>query len=275
MMEVRGAAHGPEGPGTIVCVAEAPPDRYHAALMTPPVNRRAPGGARARASFALALLAALAAPACKCSANKPSAAASGPEQYAVIETSRGPIGVRLLSAEAPRTVENFVDLATGKKEFKDPFTGQLRKAAFYDGLLFHHVTPGFLVQVGDPVTRDAAFGTTYQGTQTFGRTGPGYEFEDELPPAGTKLFEKPCMLAMANHGPNTNGSQFFITEGFGAAVPQLEPHPCQNDKAGVCGFTRFGEGVCGCELVAAIAKAGDAQTRIVKVTFGGTPPTCK
>ncbi len=243
--------------------------------MTTPVNQRAPRGARAGASLALLLLAAaLHTTACKCSSEqKP--AASGDELYALIETSRGPIGVRLLKDEAPKTVANFVELATGQKEFKDPFTKQPRKANFYDGLLFHRVVPGFMIQVGDPVTRDAPFGATYQGTETFGRTGPGYSFEDELPPVGTKLFEKPCMVAMANHGPDTNGSQFFITEGAGARVPQLEPRACEKSKKGVCGFTRFGEGVCGCDLVPAIAKAGDAQTRIVKVTIGKTAPTCQ
>jgi peptidylprolyl isomerase/peptidyl-prolyl cis-trans isomerase A (cyclophilin A) len=244
--------------------------------MTTPVNRRAPRGARAGVPCALVLVAAaLANLACKRAAEPPAAPAAGGGPYALIETSRGPIGVRLLSADAPRTVANFVDLATGRKEFQDPFTKQPRKAPFYDGLLFHHVSPGLLVQVGDPVTRDAPLGATYQGTETFGRTGPGYEFEDELPAAGTRLFERPCMLAMANHGPNTNGSQFFITEGTSASAPQLDPRPCGNGKPGVCGFTRFGEGVCGCELVGAIGKAGDAQTRIVKVTISETPPTCK
>jgi peptidylprolyl isomerase/peptidyl-prolyl cis-trans isomerase A (cyclophilin A) len=245
--------------------------------MNTPVNRRAPGSARAGASLALLLLAATTANACKCSSEqKPAAAApSGEGLYALIETSRGLIGVRLLPDEAPKTVANFVDLATGQKEFKDPFTKQPTKANFYDGLLFHRVVPGFMVQVGDPVTRDAPFGATYQKTETFGRTGPGYEFEDELPPVGTKLFEKPCMLAMANHGPNTNGSQFFITEGYGGSVSQLEPRACEKSKTGVCGFTRFGEGLCGCDLVKEIAKAGAAQTRIVKVTISKTAPTCQ
>lgn len=239
--------------------------------MTTPVNRRAPGGARAGASLALLLLAA-SIPACKCSSEK-KPAVSTEALYATIETSRGTIGVRLLDAEAPKTVANFVELATGQKPFKDPLTKQERTAPFYDGLLFHRVVPGLMIQGGDPASRGAALGANNQAGYNFGWTEPGFAVEDELPPAGTRLYEKPCMVGMANHGPNTASSQFFITEV--GDVTQLEPRACEKSKAGVCGFTRFGEGVCGCELIPVIAKAGNSQTRIVKVTIGKTPPTCQ
>jgi peptidylprolyl isomerase/peptidyl-prolyl cis-trans isomerase A (cyclophilin A) len=213
---------------------------------------------------------------CKRSSEKKSDSAS---LYAVIETTRGTIGLKLLPDEAPNTVQNFVDLATGKKEFKDPLSGgKMVKANFYDGLLFHRVIPGFMIQVGDPVSRNAPFGSTNAAGFNYGWTGPGYEFADELPPAGTQLYDKPCVLGMANHGPNTNGSQFFITEGAGAQVPQLEPRTCFDSKTNkdiVCGYTRFGTGVCGCDLVSTIAKAGPSNTRIVKITFTNTAPSCK
>jgi peptidyl-prolyl cis-trans isomerase A (cyclophilin A) len=196
------------------------------------------------------------------------------ELYALLDTSRGKIGVKLLPAEAPRTVANFVELATGKKEFKDPLTRASRKGSFFDGTLFHRVIPGFMIQGGDPATREAPLGATSAKDLPFGYSGPGYQFADELPPAGTKLFDKPCVLAMANSGPDTNGSQFFITEGSGDRVPQLEPKACSS-KSGVCGYTRFGQGVCGCELVGVIARAGNSQTRLVKVVISNTPPSCK
>jgi peptidyl-prolyl cis-trans isomerase A (cyclophilin A) len=223
--------------------------------------------------LALALAVSVVAPAARAQAPAPKGAA-GKDQYAVFETSRGKIGVKLLPAEAPKTVHNFVELATAKKPFKDPLSGESRKAAYFDGTLFHRVIPGFMIQGGDPATRGAAFGAASQKDIPFGVSGPGYDFEDELPAPGTRLFEKPCVLAMANHGPNTNGSQFFITEGAGARVPQLEPRACSS-KSGVCGYTRFGTGVCGCEHVAEIARAGNAQTRLVKVTVTTEPPTCK
>ena len=223
--------------------------------------------------LALALAVSVVAPAARAQAPAPKDGA-GKDQYAVFETSRGKIGVKLLPAEAPKTVQNFVELATARKPFKDPLTGESRKAAFFDGTLFHRVIPGFMIQGGDPATRGASLGAKSQKDLPFGVSGPGYDFEDELPPAGTKLFEKPCALAMANHGPDTNGSQFFITEGAGARVPQLEPRAC-NSKSGVCGYTRFGVGVCGCDRVGEIARAGESQTRLVKVTVTSQPPTCK
>jgi peptidylprolyl isomerase/peptidyl-prolyl cis-trans isomerase A (cyclophilin A) len=204
------------------------------------------------------------------------AAKATSEQYAVFHTSRGKIGVRLLPAEAPKTVENFVGLATGKKEWKDPATGEKKAGApLYDGQVFHRVIPNFMIQGGDPLTRGAQLGQARSADgRPFGTGDPGYRFDDELPPPGTKLFEKPCVLAMANAGPNTNGSQFFITEGAGAQVPQLEPRACDS-RSGVCGYTRFGQGVCGCELVGQIARAGNGQTRIEKITITDAKPTCK
>ena len=114
---------------------------------------------------------------------------------AVFDTNQGRIVCELYPAAAPKTVANFVDLAEAKKEFTDPKTGQKTKRPFYDGLVFHRVKPQFMIQAGDPL-----------GT---GTGGPGYSFEDEVSP---KLrFDKAGRLAMANSGPNTNGSQFFIT----------------------------------------------------------------
>jgi peptidyl-prolyl cis-trans isomerase A (cyclophilin A) len=113
---------------------------------------------------------------------------------AVIETSKGTIECQLFDKDAPNTVANFVGLATGTKEYKDPKTGQMKKSKYYDGLVFHRVIPNFMIQGGDPL-----------GT---GTGGPGYSFKDEFP---SQKFDQPGRLAMANAGPNTNGSQFFIT----------------------------------------------------------------
>ena len=113
---------------------------------------------------------------------------------AVIKTSVGTITCDLFTKEAPNTVANFVGLATGTKEFKDPKTGEMVKRPFYNGLTFHRVIPGFMIQGGDPIGN--------------GTGGPGYQFDNE----NTNVsFSKPGVLAMANAGPNTNGSQFFIT----------------------------------------------------------------
>jgi peptidyl-prolyl cis-trans isomerase A (cyclophilin A) len=121
-----------------------------------------------------------------------SAQAAG--KTAVIETSKGTITVQLFDKDSPNTVANFVGLATGTKEYTDLKTGKKAKGKFYDGLIFHRVIPGFMIQGGDPL-----------GT---GTGDPGYKFADEFP---SQKFDQPGRVAMANAGPNTNGSQFFIT----------------------------------------------------------------
>ncbi len=195
--------------------------------------------------------------------------------YATLETSAGKIGIRLLPEKAPQTVNNFVNLAEGRKEFTDPVSRKKVKGTrYYDGTLFHRVIPGFMIQGGDPLTRGASLGAraTAGGSQ-FGTGDPGYKFADELK-AGDRPFDKPCQLAMANAGPDTNGSQFFVTEGYGGRVQQLYPRACAA-PSGLCGYTHFGEGVCGCDLVPTIAAAGNSRTRLVKVTISKDPPTCK
>jgi peptidyl-prolyl cis-trans isomerase A (cyclophilin A) len=123
--------------------------------------------------------------------------------HAIFTTSEGTFKVRLFDQDVPNTVANFVGLAEGSKEFTDPKTGQKTKRPFYDGLVFHRVIEGFMIQGGDPL-----------GT---GTGGPGYKFADEF---SSKLrHSKPGLLSMANAGPNTNGSQFFITL---AATPWLD-----------------------------------------------------
>jgi peptidylprolyl isomerase/peptidyl-prolyl cis-trans isomerase A (cyclophilin A) len=196
------------------------------------------------------------------------------DMYATFETSAGNIVIKLRPENTPKTVENFVSLAEGTKDWTDPKGAPAKKKPLYDGTLFHRVIPGFMIQGGDPLTKDQPSGSREAGGQPFGTGGPGYKFADEL--AGeVKPFEKPCQLAMANSGPDTNGSQFFITEGAGDQVPQLNPRPCPS-PSGLCGYTRFGEGVCGCELVRKIAEAGNSQTRLKKVRITrGKAPACK
>jgi peptidyl-prolyl cis-trans isomerase A (cyclophilin A) len=123
--------------------------------------------------------------------------------YAIFETSQGNIVIRLLEKEAPKTVENFVGLAEGTKEFTNEKTGKKEKRNFYDGLSFHRVIPQFMIQGGCP-----------EGT---GRGGPGYKFADEFHPS--LKHSTAGKLSMANAGPGTNGSQFFITV---AATPWLD-----------------------------------------------------
>ena len=114
---------------------------------------------------------------------------------ATFKTNHGDIVVELFPNHAPKTVENFVGLAEGTKEWIDPETGKVSNKPLYDNLVFHRIIPDFMLQGGDP-----------QGT---GMGGPGYQFEDEFHP--DLQFDKPYILAMANAGPGTNGSQFFIT----------------------------------------------------------------
>jgi len=148
---------------------------------------------------------------------------SKPGTYVVFETSLGEITCELFSDKAPKTVANFIGLASGTKEFTDAKTGRAAKRAFYDGLIFHRVIPEFMIQGGCP-----------QGT---GMGGPGYRFEDEC--VKDLGFDRPGKLAMANAGPNTNGSQFFIT---------LAPTTWLNGK-----HTIFGQVVKGQEVVEKIA----------------------
>ncbi|MFI8963286.1 peptidylprolyl isomerase [Streptomyces sp. NPDC053493] len=117
--------------------------------------------------------------------------------YATLKTSQGDIEIRLLPFHAPKTVRNFVELARGEREWTHPATGEVSKAPLYDGTVFHRVIKGFMIQGGDPLGN--------------GTGGPGYEFADEFHPE--LFFDKPYLLAMANAGPGTNGSQFFITVG--------------------------------------------------------------
>jgi len=119
-----------------------------------------------------------------------------PGTYAILETSEGTIVCRLFEKEAPKTVKNFIDLAEGNREWTHPVTKQKSRNRLYDGSVFHRVIPNFMIQGGDPA-----------GT---GMGGPGYQFEDETK-GSLHSFDKPGKLAMANAGPNTNGSQFFIT----------------------------------------------------------------
>jgi peptidyl-prolyl cis-trans isomerase A (cyclophilin A) len=147
----------------------------------------------------------------------------GDELYAVLETSLGTVKVRLLPKDAPETVANFVGLAQGTREWTDPRTGARVTRPLYDGTVFHRVIPEFMIQGGDPLGR--------------GTGGPGYQFVDEF---SARKFDRPGILAMANAGPNTNGSQFFLTE---VATPWL------NGK-----HTIFGEVIEGMEVVRAIAR---------------------
>jgi peptidyl-prolyl cis-trans isomerase A (cyclophilin A) len=116
-------------------------------------------------------------------------------QTATLHTSAGDIKINLFGNHAPKTVANFVELATGAKEWTDPRTREKTTANLYDGTIFHRVIDNFMIQGGDPLGR--------------GTGGPGFNFADEFHPELS--FDRPYLLAMANAGPNTNGSQFFIT----------------------------------------------------------------
>ena len=148
-----------------------------------------------------------------------------PGLFAQFATTEGNFTVRLFDQEAPRTVENFVGLAEGTKAWQDPRTSQQVTRPYYDGVIFHRVIDGFMVQSGDPLGQ--------------GIGGPGYSFADEFHPG--LRHDKAGILSMANRGPNTNGGQFFITL---AATPHLD------DRHSI-----FGEVVEGMDVVRRIGSA--------------------
>jgi peptidyl-prolyl cis-trans isomerase A (cyclophilin A) len=155
--------------------------------------------------------------------------------YATLKTSAGDIVIQLFEDKAPKTVANFTALATGSKEWTDPKTREKTKRPLYNGTLFHRVIPGFMIQGGDPLGN--------------GTGGPGYSFDDEFNPE--LKHSKPGILSMANAGPNTNGSQFFIT---------LEATPHLDGRHSV-----FGEVVKGQEVVVAIGNVPrDFNNRPIK-----------
>lgn len=155
-------------------------------------------------------------------------AKKGKPMFAVMETSMGTFKIKLFADEAPKTVENFVSLAEGTKEWTDPKNGKKEKKSLYNGTIFHRVIPNFMIQGGDPLGN--------------GTGGPGYRFADEFSP---KLkHSKPGILSMANSGPGTNGSQFFVTV---AATPWLD------NKHSV-----FGEVVEGMDIVTKISETKTA-----------------
>ena len=147
--------------------------------------------------------------------------------FATFKTSEGDFKVRLHDDKAPKTVANFVELAEGTKEFTDPETREKVKRPFYNGLIFHRVIDGFMLQGGCPMGS--------------GMGGPGYQFADEFGPG--LRHDRPGLLSMANAGPNTNGSQFFVT---------LVPTPWLDNKHAI-----FGEVIEGMDVV---QKIGTTQT---------------
>jgi peptidyl-prolyl cis-trans isomerase A (cyclophilin A) len=158
---------------------------------------------------------------------------------ATLQTSQGRVVVRLFPDQAPKTVRNFVELAEGSRQWTDPRTGGTTTAKLYDGTVFHRVIPDFMIQGGDPLGS--------------GRGGPGYRFADEIHP--DLAFNRPYLLAMANAGPGTNGSQFFIT---------VVPTPWLNGK-----HTIFGEVIEGADVVDRIsrAKTGSQDRPVDDVTI--------
>jgi peptidyl-prolyl cis-trans isomerase A (cyclophilin A) len=159
--------------------------------------------------------------------------------YAEFITNEGNFTVLLHDQEAPRTVENFIGLAEGTKQWTDPRTNQKVTQPYYDGVIFHRVIDGFMIQSGDPLGQ--------------GIGGPGYNFADEFHPA--LRHSKPGILSMANRGPNTNGGQFFIT---------LGPTPHLDDKHSV-----FGEVTDGMDVVRRIgsARTGERDRPLKDITI--------
>jgi peptidyl-prolyl cis-trans isomerase A (cyclophilin A) len=158
---------------------------------------------------------------------------------ATLRTNQGQVVIRLFPDHAPKTVRNFVELAEGGRQWTDPRTGRPTTDKLYDGTVFHRVIPDFMVQGGDPLGS--------------GRGGPGYKFADEIHP--DLAFDRPYLLAMANAGPGTNGSQFFIT---------VVPTPWLNGK-----HTIFGEVIEGADVVDLITrvKTGSQDKPVEDVTI--------
>ncbi len=158
---------------------------------------------------------------------------------ATLRTSQGTVVVRLFPNHAPKTVRNFVELAEGGRQWTDPGTGRATTARLYDSTIIHRVIPDFMIQGGDPLGS--------------GRGGPGYKFADEIHP--DLAFDRPYLLAMANAGPGTNGSQFFIT---------TVPTPWLNGK-----HTIFGEVIEGADVVDLISrvKTGSQDRPVEDVTI--------
>ena len=158
---------------------------------------------------------------------------------ATLQTSQGKVVVRLFPDHAPKAVRNFVELAEGSRQWTDPRTGRATTGKLYDGTVFHRVIPNFMIQGGDPLGS--------------GRGGPGYQFADEIHP--DLVFDRPYLLAMANAGPGTNGSQFFIT---------VAPTPWLNGK-----HTIFGEVIEGADVVDRISrlKTGSQDRPVEDVTI--------
>jgi peptidyl-prolyl cis-trans isomerase A (cyclophilin A) len=148
--------------------------------------------------------------------------------YATLKTNHGDIVVKLFPDHAPKTVKNFTELALGAKEWTDPTTGAKSTARLYDGTVFHRVISGFMIQGGDPLGS--------------GMGGPGYKFGDEFHPE--LQFDRPYLLAMANSGPGSNGSQFFITVG---------PTPHLNRKHTIFGEVADGDSRAVVDRIAAVA----------------------
>ena len=167
-------------------------------------------------------------------------ARNGSDLYATFDTTEGTITVKLFAKDAPKTVENFVGLATGEKEWTHPGTQEKKKTPLYDGTILHRCIKDFMIQGGDPLGR--------------GTGGPGFKFEDEF--QSGKRFDRPGLLAMANAGPNTNGSQFFIT---------VVPTKWLDNK-----HTIFGEVVSGMDVIERVANiipkdSGDRPKTDVKI----------
>ena len=197
-------------------------------------------------------------------ANFPPVQAQGEGQlYARLNTNQGTIVISLEEQRAPKTVANFVGLAVGTQSWSDPKSGQsVQNAPLYQGVRFHRVIPGFMVQCGDPLSRY----TDTSSKQRWGTGGPGYRFSDEFHPE--LKHDRSGTLSMANAGPGTNGSQFFITEG---------PTPHLDNRHSVFGYV-----VAGHEVVSKIANAergprdvpeNDQVLESVEVFRSQQPPT--